>query len=255
MAEDLIEHIRGKVDVVIEAKLADKLKERGKEIKNMTVDLMICIGGDGTILRTLHSLEKPIPVLGINMGALGFLAPVQPENAIPTVSQVLEGFRVERRERLSVKIGDEKIPYAMNEAVVITSRPAKMLRFAIFIDDTEIERMRADGIVFATPTGSTAYAMSAGGPIVDPRVDAHIIVPIAPFKLSVRPTIVDASRKISLELLEMKTAELVVDGQFHKEVKKGEMIDIIKGEPAFFVRLNDKFFLMLRDKLRSEEKI
>ena len=127
-----------------------------------------------------------------------------------------------------------------------------MLHFAIFVDGEELERLRADGVVFSTPTGSTAYAMSAGGPIVDPKVDATIIVPIAPFKLSARPTIVDINTVISLELLGMKEAELVIDGQFYRKMGKEERISITRGEPAFFVKIEDRHFLKLQDKLRSE---
>ena len=252
----LIECVDKRVEVILDEEIADKLKKQGMKIEEMDVDFLLCIGGDGTILRALHSLKSPIPVLGINMGAIGFLTEVQPENAVSTLTALLEGFEVEKRERLSVKIKGEreKMPYAMNEVVVITPKPGKMLHFAIFVDDDELERLRADGVIFATSTGSTAYAMSAGGPIVDPEVNAAIIVPIAPFKLSARPTVVDISREISLDLMGMKDAELVIDGQFYRAVGKEERISITRGEPAFFVKIRDKHFLKLRDKLRSEEE-
>jgi len=252
----LIGSVEGRVEVILDEETADKLNKQGMQIEEMDVDLLISIGGDGTILRALHALKKPTPVLGINMGAIGFLAEVQPENSLSTLTKLLEGFEVEQKERLAVGIegAEERMPYAMNEAVVITSKPGKMLHFLIFIDGMQLERLRADGVIFATPTGSTAYAMSAGGPIVDPKVDATIIVPIAPFKLSARPTVVDINSEISLDLLEMKDAELVIDGQFYRAIGKGERISITKGEPALFVKLWNKHFLKLRDKLRSEEE-
>ena len=254
----LIECVEGRAEVILDEETAYTLKRQkhGMKIEDMDVDFLICIGGDGTILRTLHYLKKPTPVLGINMGAIGFLAEVQPENAVSALTRILEGFEVERKERLSVEVKGERerMPYAMNEAVVITSKPGKMLHFAIFVDDDELERLRADGVVFATPTGSTAYAMSAGGPIVDPKVDAAIIVPIAPFKLSARPTVVDINTVISLELLGMKEAELVIDGQFYRGIGKEDGIIITRGEPAFFVKMRDKHFLKLHDKLRIEDE-
>lgn len=252
----LIESVKERVEVILDEATAHKLQKRGMKIEEMDVDLLICIGGDGTILRTLHALKSPTPVLGINMGAIGFLAEVQPENSVSTLTSLLEGFEVERKERLSAAItgAREKMPYAMNEVVVITSKPGKMLHFAIFIDGEELERLRADGVIFATPTGSTAYAMSAGGPIVDPKVNATIIVPIAPFKLSARPTVVDINSEISVELLEMKDAELVIDGQFYRAIGKEERISVTRGEPALFVKVWGKHFLKLRDKLRSEEE-
>jgi NAD+ kinase len=254
--DELIESVEERVDVILDEATAHKLQKHGIKIEEMDVDLLICIGGDGTILRTLHALKSPTPVLGINTGAIGFLAEVQPENSVSTLTRLLEGFEVERKERLSVTItgAKEKMPYAMNEVVVITSKPGKMLHFAIFIDGEELERLRADGVIFATPTGSTAYAMSAGGPIVDPKVNATIIVPIAPFKLSARPTVVDINSEISLALLEMKDAELVIDGQFYRAIGKEERISITRGEPALFVKIWGKHFLKLRDKLRSEEE-
>ncbi len=252
----LIESVEERVEVILDEATAHKLQKHGMNIEEMDVDLLICIGGDGTILRTLHALKSPTPVLGINMGAIGFLAEVQPENSVSTLTSLLEGFEVERKERLSAAItgAKAKMPYAMNEVVVITSKPGKMLHFAIFIDGEELERLRADGVIFATPTGSTAYAMSAGGPIVDPKVDATIIVPIAPFKLSARPTVVDINSEISVELLEMKDAELVIDGQFYRAIGKEERISITRGEPALFVKVWGKHFLKLRDKLRIEEE-
>lgn len=254
--KSLIECTDKRVEVILDRETAKKLKRenQGVKVEDMSVDFLICVGGDGTILRTLHYLKTPTPVLGINMGAIGFLAEVQPEDAVSVLTELLEGFTVEKRERLSVELKGERgrMPYAMNEAVIITSKPGKMLHFAIFVDGEELERLRADGVVFATPTGSTAYAMSAGGPIVDPKVDAAIIVPIAPFKLSARPTIVDINTVISLELLGMKEAELVIDGQFYRKMDKEGRISITRGEPAFFVKTGDRHFLKLQDKLRSE---
>jgi len=252
----LIEFADKRAEVVLDKETAKKLKRenQGMKIEDMSVDFLICVGGDGTILRTLHYLKTPTPVLGINMGAIGFLAEVQPEDAVSVLTELLEEFTVEKRERLSVELKGERgrIPYAMNEAVIITSKPGKMLHFAIFVDGEELERLRADGVVFATPTGSTAYAMSAGGPIVDPKVDAAIIVPIAPFKLSARPTIVGINTVISLELLGVKEAELVIDGQFYRKMGKEDRVSITRGEPAFFVKIEDRHFLKLQDKLRSE---
>ncbi|MEA2033408.1 MAG: NAD(+)/NADH kinase [Euryarchaeota archaeon] len=252
----LIECADKRAEVILDRETAKKLKRenQGVKVEDMSVDFLICVGGDGTILRTLHYLKPPTPVLGINMGAIGFLAEVQPEDAVSVLTELLEGFTVEKRERLSVELKGERgrMPYAMNEAVIITSKPGKMLHFAIFVDGEELERLRADGVVFATPTGSTAYAMSAGGPIVDPKVDAAIIVPIAPFKLSARPTIVDINTVISLALLGMKEAELVIDGQFYRKMGKEGRISITRGEPAFFVKIEDRHFLKLQDKLRSE---
>ena len=255
VSNELLEYLAKKVEVIADSETANKLNKAGSRIKDMNVDLLICVGGDGTILRTLHHLRVDIPVLGINMGTIGFLADVQPADAVSTLAMLLDGFDVERRERLAVKLKDGQVPYALNEAVVITSNPGKMLHFAIFVDGVEWERLRADGVVFATPTGSTAYAMGAGGPIVHPGVNAAIIVPIAPFNLSARPTVVDINSEINLELLVTKDAELIIDGQFYRKIGHENRISITKGEPAYFVKLRDGHLLKLHDKLRNIGKI
>ncbi len=254
--KELVEGIDADLEVIPDSDSAKKLGLRGQSIEDMDVDLLVCVGGDGTILRTLHYLKRPIPVLGVNTGMMGFLARIQPENAVSSLRKIVfDGFEVERRERLSVRVMEEEMPYAMNEAVVITAKPGKMLHFAIFVDDEELEELRADGVVFATPTGSTAYAMSAGGPIVDPKVNATIIVPIAPFKLSARPTVVDINSEITLELRGTKAAELVIDGQFYRKLSREEKIKITKGEYVLFVKLPDRYFSRLQDKLRSGKDI
>jgi len=258
----LVEALDDRIEIVLDAATAYKLQTPGlgMKIEAMDVDLMICIGGDGTILRTLHALKDQTPILGINMGAIGFLAEINARESVSTLMKLLEGFEVERKERLSVTIAGseekekEKIPYAMNEAVVITSKPGQMLHFATFIDGRELDRLRADGIIFATTTGSTAYAMSAGGPIVDPVVGATIIVPIAPFKLSARPTVVDINSVISLELMKTKGANLVIDGQFYRAIGKDEEIIITRGEPALFVKILGTHFLKFREKLQNVER-
>jgi NAD+ kinase len=252
----LIEALEDYVELTLDETSADLLARNGERLDEMTVDLMVSVGGDGTILRTLHAVKRPIPIIGINTGAIGFLAEVQPEDGVETLRRLVAGFEVEQRERLAIAITGESetLPYAMNEAVMITSKPGKMLHFAILIDGEELEQLRADGVICATPTGSTAYAMSAGGPIVDPRVNATIIVPIAPFKLAARPTVVDIRSEIGLELLELKPAELVIDGQYYRPIGKDERISITRGEPALFVRVRDQHFLKLRDKLRGEER-
>ncbi|MCW7074288.1 MAG: NAD(+)/NADH kinase [Candidatus Methanospirare jalkutatii] len=239
------------VEVLIGEDTARKLNVKGTKIEDMDdANLIICVGGDGTILRTLHFLRQSIPILGVNMGGLGFLTEVQPSDVFGVLEKILAGnYEVEEEERLSVSISTkERIPFAMNEAVVITSKPGKMLHFAILINGEEFERLRADGVIFATPTGSTAYAMSAGGPIVDTSVKAMIVVPIAPFKLSARPLVLDIEKKVSVELLSEKDALLVIDGQFYRNIATNEHIEITRGEPALFVRVRPHL-LKVKEKL------
>lgn len=252
IARKIIAAFEGKVDFTLDPKTALALgTAKGKPVRRMDVDLMVIIGGDGTVLRTLQRLIKPVPVIGINIGEVGFLADLNPDNAVAGINSLLQGFEVEKRMRLAVNINEKSLPPAVNEAVIVTARPAKISHFKISIDNQKLDEFRADGVVIATPTGSTAYAMSAGGPIIDPRVDAFIIVPLAPFKLSARPWVVPAESEISVEILRPdKESVLVVDGQFKQIVRMNDKIKFTKSKsPAFFVKTSKDFYSKVRDKL------
>lgn len=186
------------------------------------------------------------------MGTIGFLVDVAPKDSLSVIDNVLCGFEVEERSRLSITVNDEKLPSATNEVVIITANPAKMLSYRIFVDSSQLEELRADGVVFATSTGSTAYAMSAGGPIVDPRVDGTVIVPLAPFKLSSRPWVVPDKSEIKVELtVPKKEAVLVIDGQYTRKIKEDDTIFITKADkPARFVKTRGGgFYEKVRSKL------
>lgn len=242
MVRSIVNAFKDKVDIVISPKTASFIgaNERAMPVEDMKssgVELVISIGGDGTVLRNISKMEDPLPILGINMGTLGFLVDVAPENAIEAIEDVLEGFNYDERARLSVSFNDKKLPPATNEVVLITARPAKILTFKISVDDSQIEELRADGVVFATPTGSTAYAMSAGGPIIDPRVEASLIVPLAPFKLSARPWVIPAGSEITVEMtIPEKEAAIVIDGQHSYNIKEHDIVTLKKAEnPARFI--------------------
>ncbi len=255
MAETILSHLGTAAEVFMDLKTAEKLGRRGTpvgQMRKMGAEFIISIGGDGTVLRGIQKMSDPLPVLGINMGTIGFLVDVNPDEAIEVIDKVLSGFETEERARLSIKVNDEILPPATNEVVIITASPAKMISCRIFVDKCRMEELRSDGVVFATPTGSTAYAMSAGGPIVDPRVDGTVIVPLAPFKLSARPWVVPASSEISMELtMPGKEAVIVIDGQFSRKIKKEDRILITRAEkPARFVKTRkDGFYDKVRSKL------
>jgi NAD+ kinase len=221
------------------------------EVDEMYADLILVFGGDGTILRSLQLLPKPTPILGINMGEVGFLTVVDPESALYMIDDIIASFEVTERSRMAVKRNHEDLPCAMNEAVVLTSRPSKISHFRVMVDGKLMEEFRADGVVLATPTGSTAYAMSAGGPIVDPRVDAIIIVPLAPYKLSSRPWVIPGKSVVELQLLrEDKESMVVVDGQYMVNVSTKDVLTFTRCDtPALFVKFGDKFYDLVREKL------
>lgn len=256
IASKIIDFLQEKgVEIVLDKTLGLKLgkpPEMSCQLQDMDTDMVIAVGGDGTILRTQSFISpKKIPLFGINMGTLGFLTEIDPDNAFKALEEVIAGnYFVEKRTQLRVWHNGE-LPSALNEVVLMTRKPAKMLHIQIEVDEEVVEELRADGLIIATPSGSTAYSMSAGGPIVDPRVDAFIIVPICPFKLGARPTVVANKSQIKVKLLrEGKKAVAVIDGQFEEEINYMDEIIFRKSEHcAYFVRFTKDFYRKVREKL------
>jgi len=249
--EEGIDHVKAIVtllkeageEVLLEEWIAGALKmDGGLTLDKMDADIIITIGGDGTLLRVLES--RKVPVFGINAGLLGFLTEVPLEESIIGVKRLLQGdYLIELRTKLRTEHNGTRLPDAMNEAVIHTSQIAKMQLFEVSVDDMFMDRIRADGLIIATPTGSTSYSMSAGGPILDPRVRATVIVPIAAFKLSSRPHIVPMDSKIKVNILNPKPAMMVLDGQFQREIKMNDSLTFgVSETPAKFIRFRQRFY-------------
>ncbi len=230
---------------------AESIGIEGRSLEEWEGDVVVCVGGDGTILYSIQRMMRPLPVVGVNWGEVGFLADLEPGEAFSFLARLPEGYSVERRMRRSLTAGGKGLGEALNEALVVTSRPAKMLRFVVVVDGVPAERFRADGILMSTPTGSTAYAMSAGGPIVDPRIEGVLLVPLAPYLLSSRPHLVSADRTLEIRLETTKPAKLVIDGQRTVELDRDAAIKVVKAaEPALFVDTGRNFFEKVNSKLR-----
>jgi len=236
-------------DVSLEMEVARELGRVGQPLAHMKVDVMIAIGGDGTILRALQLNEANI--LGVNSGSLGFLAEVYDTEVEPLLERVVKGYyKVEERLRLKVEVDGARLFDCTNEAVVHTAQIAKIRHFEIRVDDAIVERVQADGIILATPTGSTSYSMSSGGPIVDPRVDAVIATAIAPFKPASRPHVFPATSQVRVKLLKPKECLLVMDGQHESHMKGTEEVVITASERrARFIRFRDDFYRRIEEKL------
>ena len=238
--------------VLLETDTADRLSESGHPCGRTDADFAVVVGGDGTILHTVQQLQRQIPIIGINQGEVGFLADLEPDQAWDFIKSLSSGFTVEERMRLSLLRDNMPLGDALNEALIVTTRPAKMLRFSIIIDGVVSERFRSDGLLVSTPTGSTAYAMSAGGPIVDPRVQGFLLVPLAPYLLSSRPHLISSNRLLEIRLESSKPAKLVIDGQ--KTVELGSSVSLVvqkSGQPALFIDAHRNFFEKVDDKLRK----
>ncbi len=237
--------------VAYDAGTAAAIGTSGIPLEEADGDVVVCVGGDGTILFSIQRMKRQIPVVGINWGEVGFLADLEPGEAFTFLTGLGKGYAIERRMRISLSIGGKPMGDALNEALVVTSRPAKMLRFVVVVDGVPAERFRADGILMSTPTGSTAYAMSAGGPIVDPRIEGVLLVPLAPYLLSSRPHLISADRTLEIRVETAKPAKLVIDGQRTVELSPDAAIRVVRApEPALFVDTGRNFFEKVNSKLR-----
>ena len=225
-----------------------------ESIFDIECDMALILGGDGTLLRAQGKMKPDIPIFGINMGTVGFLTEIEAAHTFKALDEILKGnYYKEKRTRLVVSHENHHYT-AMNEVVVMTDKTAKMLHFEIQVDGEIIEEVRADGLIISTPSGSTAYAMSAGGPIVDPKVAGFIIIPICPYKLGVRPFVVSDNSEITVKLLKKgKSAVFVMDGQINDEADYEEEIKFKKyDKDAYFIRTSTKYFYeKVKDKLNE----
>jgi NAD+ kinase len=225
-------------------------------------DLLLVLGGDGTILATAReATPRGIPILPINMGSLGFLTSFTAEELYPALEAVLEGrTTVDERVLLQVeRVHNNEVlthQWVLNEAVVHKGTLARMIELELYIDGSFVCRYRADGLIVATPTGSTAYSMSAGGPIVHPAVESILITPICPHTLSDRPVVVPDTSLIELRVADNSDSVfLTLDGQTGVPMAVGDRVKI--GRAAERLKLiqppNKSYFEILRSKLKWGE--
>ncbi len=219
------------------------------------VDTMICLGGDGTLLRCAqYAALFDAPLLGINMGRLGFLSETEPEMLEAALDALFTGqYATECRAMLSVEIPGQGRWYALNDAVMTRGGYARLITMNALVDGEKAGSYLADGLIIATPTGSTGYSLSAGGPIVSPHVDCMVITPVCAHSLQHRPVVVHGSAEITVELHsdDEMAASLQIDGQNCAELKNGQRVMVRKAERCVkLIRLKDaRFFEVVRRKL------
>jgi NAD+ kinase len=223
-------------------------------------DLVVTVGGDGTLLSAVHVLPDPeLPIVGINLGRLGFLADVSPDELPGAIGQILDGhYEEESRFALECEIhrGEKVIPVdlAINDIVLQKWNIARLIAFDTRIDGVFVHSQRSDGMIVSTPTGSTAYALAGGGPIVHPNLNALVLVPICPHTLTNRPIVVNADSEVELVMgtREHDQARLTCDGELREEVLAGDRILIRKSKRR--IRLihpsGHDYYATLRAKLR-----
>jgi NAD+ kinase len=220
------------------------------EETSATADLVLALGGDGTVLRSARlAAEADIPLLGVNFGKVGFLAEAETGELETVVSRLLEGdYSVEERTALSVEAigtdGELHQSWAFNDIAVEKAEPARMLELFIEIDGTRISRYGCDGVAVASPTGSTAHAMSAGGPVVWPDVDALVVVPMNAHALFAKPMVVHSSSLIRIGVESVGTeGALIADGKELTRLTAGSTVTIRRSErPVRLVRMSGQPF-------------
>jgi NAD+ kinase len=219
-------------------------------------ELIVTVGGDGTLLRAVRiAVPLDVPVLGVNMGRLGFLTEVDTTpDGFARIARALRGeFVVEERVTLEVSVNGVGAHFALNDVVVRRGAQARMAPFGLSLDGELIADVPSDGLVVATPTGSTAYFLSAGGPIIAPSVDAFGVASLLPHTLFARPLIVPTTSTIEITCdSETVHANLETDGTLVQDLSSGDRVTIVRGpRPARFARTGDHaFFARLEDKLQ-----
>jgi NAD+ kinase len=255
LTEELAEYLTEKgLKVYIEDSLAGKVTTNQEmiPISKMKVDFLITIGGDGTILRSCINLPKPEPpILAIDMGVRGFLTEVEPKCACEAVDRVLKSdFKIEKCAKLAAKVGNEELPDALNDVVISAGEPSKILYSEICKNGKTILKCQADGLIIATQTGSTGYSLSAGGPVLDPAVDAFVITPIC--SLTVFHSLVfPAESIISFNVIRTDEILVLIDGNYRKLVSTRESrleITVSKNVTSF-IRFETDFYDRLRSRL------
>lgn len=245
------ERIEHETGCVIEVIPEEELPQR--------VDLILVLGGDGTMIATARMIgDCEVPVIGVNYGGLGYLAEFRIEELFTALESILAGdYKLEKRVMLAVELrrGDELVTktHVLNDVVMNKSALARIIQIETYLNDQFVNSFRADGLIVSTPTGSTAYNLSAGGPIIFPTMNAVVITPICPFTLSNRPIVVPDDSVIEVRLMtEKEDVALTLDGQVGFPIQARDRVVIRKSNTTFNLvqPRNRNYFDLLRDKLR-----
>jgi NAD+ kinase len=250
------------VNVFIEQNTAKHCGIEGHQCLNMDeigsrVDLAIVLGGDGTMLTVARQLAtSDIPLIGVNQGRVGFLTDVSSANMLDEMRKILLGeFSMEQRILLTATImrNGQVVSHglAMNDVVVNKSGMSRLIELEVNVDGQFVHKQRSDGLILATPTGTTAYALSAGGPILHPTLDAITLVPICPHTLSNRPIAFNSASKVEITLVHAEDAAVHLDGQLQIDLLVGDKVIVQRDEKTVNLLhpIGHSHYAMLRQKL------
>jgi len=249
------------VSVVVEDDKAKVLEMPSfSSVDPESIDVLITMGGDGSILRVAHQhSDLNAAILGINLGHLGFMADVQISEIIPCLKDLLNGsYTIQERIIIDGISNRNESFFAINDCVLHRARNPSLVEIAIYVDDRLLNNFQADGVILATPTGSTAYSLAAGGPILSPEIDAFVLTPICPHTISYRPIVIPPHQDIRIEYVSKnQPIEFVTDGLHHFEMSSGDHV-ILKKSSRTFKLINLKridYFSTLRHKLGWSGKL
>jgi len=265
LAHKIREHYPN-LDLVAEHHLAEHLGLDSSQPERQLVEraeLVIVLGGDGTLIHAARLLAgRPVPLLGVNLGSLGFMTEIPSREVFPVLDEVLAGkFTVESRMKLACRLlrAEEVVIHdeVLNDVVINKGALARIGDHETLVDGHYVTTFKADGVIVATPTGSTAYSMSAGGPIVHPAMDSMILTPICPHALTQRPIVIPGDQVISVTI-KGDAAEfyLTFDGQAGLALQQGDRLEVQRSPNRVLLIGNPRldYFGMLRQKLRWGER-
>lgn len=231
-----------------------------------TCDLLVSIGGDGTMLRAVRSLRgETVPILGVNLGLLGYMATVEEEDLVPALERWIGGsagedFSLDDRMMIEVTMWSRgsllSKHLALNEMVLEKREPGHTVRLSVDIDKARFTTYAADGLIVATPTGSTAYSLSARGPILSPRLRALLVTPVSPHMLFDRSLVLDSRETIRIEVLGHRSVNVATDGDLVHTLAPGDVVEVSAArEVARFVRFEEqRFHQILKSKFGLEDR-
>lgn len=249
---------------LVEPHLASAIGVKGATDAELgAAELVVILGGDGTLIHGARILRgRAVPIVGVNLGSLGFMTEIPVTEAVSTLRQVFDGkAKIDSRMKLTCKLfrGDVCVreDEVLNDVVINKSALAKIAAHETWLDGAFVATYLADGVIFSTPTGSTAYSLSAGGPIVHPSVDCVVVTPICPHALTQRPIVVPGDQLLSVRLTsDLQDFYLTIDGQAGTALQKGDRIEVRKSPNRVLLVRNERldYFAILRTKLHWGER-
>lgn len=214
-------------------------------VDDRRMDLVVAIGGDGTVLQAAHiAVDRRVPVMGVNLGTIGFLAEAEPDELEETVANLAGGtYTIEERNTIQVTLPDGTVALGINDVVVEKIDSQRLVVLDVEVDGEHFLRHRADGLVVATSMGSTAYSFSAGGPLMDPRVDGILVTPVAPHSLFDRSLVIPAESVVAITVADDRPVRVSADGRELGSMTEGERAIVGPGPtPVRFVRMRREGF-------------